>query len=156
MNKTLLALGGIFVATMAIVSAQTTGTLTGTIVDVATYVTKDHNMDSMMKSGHAMSGDRSMSGSTSGEHMMAGGSHAVPASDHAMADSMSGDRTHNGTKEACHMLGLLASGHITLLASQTGSSAAAELCGRLNKTVTVTGKSYTQAGATIFLVDRLQ
>jgi hypothetical protein len=156
MIRTLLALGSFLVATATVATAQTPATLTGKVVDVATYVTRDHNMDSMMKSSPAMPGGHEMAASTTGNHMMPGASPAAMSNDHAMSASMPDNHGMNDTtKEECRMLGLLANGHITLLSSQMGSDVAARLCGKLNKTIVITGKSYSQSGTTVFLVDKL-
>ncbi|MBV8601691.1 MAG: hypothetical protein JO359_09045 [Candidatus Eremiobacteraeota bacterium] len=130
MRLVALALGALLAAT-TFATAQTAGTLTGKVVDVATYVTKDHNMDSMK--GHAMSGG-----------------------DHAMGSSSMGSMKDEGMKPECGMLGVLANGKITLVSTQMGSETAAALCKSLNKTVTLSGKSYTEAGMTVFLVDSVK
>ena len=153
--RVLLALVCLIGATAGIASAQTAGTLTGKIVDIATYVTKDHNMDSMKAGDHGASGampsDHGASDTMSSDH----GSSGSTARDHAMSRSMSGDHAM-GHAEECHMVGLLANATITLLSTQMGSSTGAALCARLNKTATITGKSYSQAGITVFLVDSIK
>jgi predicted porin len=117
-------------ATASVASAQTAVTLTGKIVDAATYVTSDHNMDSMTMKEH---GSTSMSGSMSSSHAMG-----------------------NAMKEECGILGLLSQGKLTLLASQMGSQTSATVCNALGKTVTLSGKTYTRAGLTVFLVGSLK
>jgi predicted porin len=111
-------------------SAQTAGTLTGKIVDAATYVTSDHNMDSMKMKEHSST---SMSGSMSSSHEMG-----------------------NAVKEECGTLGILSQGRLTLLATQIGSQTSATVCNALGKTVTLSGKTYTRAGLTVFLVGSIK
>lgn len=116
--------------TAPLASAQSAGTLSGKIVDAATYVTSDHNMDSMKMKEH---GSSSMSGSMNNEH--------------AMGESM---------KEGCRTLGVLSRGKLTVVATQMGSPMAAALCSALGKTVTLSGKSYTRGGFSVFLVDSIK
>ncbi|HEY5341444.1 MAG TPA: hypothetical protein VIK27_10485 [Candidatus Aquilonibacter sp.] len=110
--------------------AQSTSTISGKLVDIATYVTKDHNMDAM-KGEHAMAGDHAMAG---GDHAMAGGGHAMaPAS--------------------CPPLGVVStSGRVIMVAAQQGSPTAKELCAQINGNVTLVGTTYSQGGTTVFLV----
>ncbi len=108
------------------VAAQTS-TMSGKLVDIATYITHDHNMDSM----HAMSG-----GAMSGDHMMAGAS--------AKDDHMSA--------RTCPTLGLVTSlGRVYLVATQMGASNNANLCKKINTAVTLSGKVYSQGGMNVLL-----
>ncbi|GAC1583567.1 MAG: hypothetical protein NVS3B28_03230 [Candidatus Velthaea sp.] len=121
--------------TTAAASAQATS-LTGKVVDLATYVTRDHNMDAMHGSmkGDAMKGD-AMKG------------------DAMKGDAMKGDAMH---ESACpEVLGLATtSGKTYVLATQMGSSKRADLCKAIGKTTTLNGKSYSQGGTTVFLVGK--
>jgi hypothetical protein len=128
--KLFVAIIATALTTASAASAQTAATLTGKIVDAATYVTSDHNMDSMKMNEH---GSTSMSSSMSGSHAMS-----------------------NESKEECRTLGVLAGGKLTLLATQIGSQASSGLCSALGKTVTLSGKSYSRAGLRIFLVDSIK
>jgi len=117
--------------------AQSTSTISGKLVDIATYVTKDHNMDAM-KGEHAMAGDHAMAG---GDHAMAGGDHAMAGGGHAMAPA------------SCPPLGVVStSGRVIMVAAQQGSPTAKELCAQINGNVTLVGTTYSQGGTTVFLV----
>jgi hypothetical protein len=127
--------------------AQTTSTISGKLIDVVTYVTKDHNMGAM-KSDHAMAGgDNAMAG---GDHAMAGGDHAMAGGDHAMAG---GDHAMAMAPASCPSLGIVSSkGRVILVSAEQGSSTAKDLCNKLNADVKLTGTAYTQGGTTVFVV----
>jgi hypothetical protein len=122
----LVALGSLVCALALPAAAQENKTLTGKLVDFTTYVTHDHNMDSM----HAMKGE-----AMPGDHAMAGG--------HAMAAS-------------CPMLGIVSGGKVYAVATQMGTSAQSDLCKKLNSQVTLEGKLYSQGGASVFLVSSVK
>lgn len=106
--------------------AQTTSTISGKLVDIVTYLTKDHNMGTM-KSDHAM----------------AGGNNAMAGDDHAMAMAPA----------SCPSLGIILSkGKVILVSAEQGSSTAEVLCSKLNTDVKLTGIAYTQGGTTVFVV----
>ena len=115
--------------TISVASAETTSTLSGKIVDVATYVTSDRNMDSMKMKQHGSV----VSGSMNDDHTMG-----------------------MGTKEECRTLGVLSQGRLTLLAAQIGSQMSSALCTALGRTATVSGRTYTRAGVTVFLVESIK
>ncbi len=129
---------------LTIPSAAQETSVTGKLVDVATYVTRDHNMDSM----HAMKG-----GSMSGDHAMSG---ASPGADHAMSgDSIKGD--HMTAAAACPPLGIVTdAGRVYAVATQMGVSMKSDLCKKLDSTVSLTGKLYTQGGMSVFLVTTIK
>jgi hypothetical protein len=139
-----LPLAALTIALAIPAGAQTSSTLSGKLVDFATYVTKDHNMDAM-KGDHAMKG---------GDHAMAGGDHAMAGGDHAMAG---GDHAMAGAPESCPALGLVSSSRkIVIVAAQQGSATAKELCAKVNADVTLTGVTYSQGGSSVFLVNSLK
>ncbi|GAC1535243.1 MAG: hypothetical protein NVS2B17_05340 [Candidatus Velthaea sp.] len=131
--------------TTAAASAQATS-LTGKVVDLATYVTRDHNMDAMHGSmkGDAMKGDAMKGDAMKGDAMKG---------DAMKGDAMKGDAMH---ESACpEVLGLATtSGKTYVLATQMGSSKRADLCKAIGKTTTLNGKSYSQGGTTVFLVGK--
>lgn len=117
--------------------AQTNSTLSGKLVDIVTYVTKDHNMGAM-KGDHAMAGD---------DHAMAAGDHAMAGGDHAMAMASA----------SCAALGVVSSkGKVILVSAEQGSATAKDLCTKVNSNVTLTGASYSQGGTTVFVVTSAQ
>ena len=156
MNKSHVAL---MITTLGIVlalpaGAQTTSTISGKLVDIVTYVSKDHNMGAM-KGDHAMaSGDHAMA---SGDHAMASSDHAMASSDNAMAGGdhamAGGDHAMATAPASCPPLGIVSStGKVILVSAEQGSSTAKDLCKKLNAAVTLTGTTYTQGGTTVFLV----
>jgi hypothetical protein len=137
-----LAVAALGIAFVLPVGAQTNSTISGKLVDLVTYVTGDHKMGAM-KSGDAMAGgDHAMA---SGDHAMAmaGGDHAMAGDDHAMAMAPA----------SCPALGVVSSkGKVILVSAEQGSATAKDLCSKLNANVTLTGTSYSQGGATVFVV----
>jgi hypothetical protein len=122
------AVAALGVAFVLPAGAQTNSTISGKLVDLVTYVTRDHNM-SAMKGDHAMA--------------MAGGDHAMAGGDHAMAMAPA----------SCPALGVVSSkGKVILVSAEQGSATAKDLCSKLNANVTLTGTSYSQGGATVFVV----
>ena len=126
MQRMFLALAAAFIIGTLPALAQTTSTLSGKLVDVATYVTKDHNMDAMQ-------------GAMKGETM-----HSDAKKSEAMKDE------HMGP---CPALGLVtAKGAIYLVVTQMESAAGASLCKKMNSAVTLSGKLYSQGGMNVILV----
>ena len=99
-------------------------TVSGKIVDLATYVTRDHNMDAM----HA-----SMPSTSSGS--MHEGAMMMP---HACPPTL-GLVTNNG-------------GGLYLLVTQMGTKTVETLCKKLDKNVTVNGTTYEKSGLRALLV----
>jgi hypothetical protein len=141
------AVAALSVAFVLPAGAQTNSTISGKLVDLVTYVTKDHNMGAM-KGDHAMAGgDHAMAG---GDHAMAGGDHAMAGSDHAMAGS---DHAMAMAPASCPALGVVSSkGKVTMVSAEQGSATAKNLCAKLDANVTLTGTWYNQGGTSVFLV----
>jgi hypothetical protein len=119
---------GLAVAAFAVMPlAAQAETVSGKIVDLATYVTRDHNMDAM----HA-----SMRGKSSA--MMHEGTMMTRA-----CPSTLGLVTNNG-------VGLY------LLVTQMGTKTAETLCKNLDKNVTVSGTTYEKSGVRALLVSSTQ
>ena|SRR5579863_2974066 len=124
-----------FVVTIALATttahAQTATTISGQIVDLATYITRDHNMDSIkMHDGRMNSGSK-------------------------QAESMHGEAMKDAaTASNCpSTLGLVTSaGRIYLLATQMGSGTIQSLCKQIGNTTNVSGTAYTQGGMSALLV----
>ena len=113
-----------------VASAVEVTTLSGKLVDVATYVTHDHNMDSMhaMK-GDAMKGDAMKGGAMKGEAM----------------------------EKACPTLGLVSdSGRVYLVSTQMGESLESKLCKKIDAKVSLAGKVFEQGGMSVLLVSALR
>lgn len=127
-------------------SAPQSTSMTGKIVDLATYVTRDHNMDAM-KTGHAMA-----SGAMKGAAMKG----AAMKGDAMKGDAMKGDAMKGDAamSDACPaMLGIVTTtGRAYPLAFQQGGTTAAAACKHVGSTATLTGKAYTQGGTTVLLV----
>jgi hypothetical protein len=124
------ALGVVFVLPAG---AQSNAIISGKLVDLVTYVTRDHNMGAM-KGDHAMAG---------GDHAMAmaGDDHAMAGGDQAMAPA------------SCPPLGVVSSkGKVILVSAEQGSATAKDLCSKINANVTLNGTSYSQGGTTVFVV----
>jgi hypothetical protein len=170
------AVAALGVAFVLPAGAQTNSTISGKLVDLVTYVTRDHNM-SAMKGDHAMAGgdhamaggdhamaggDHAMAGGdhamAGGDHAMAGGDHAMAGGDHAMAGGdhamAGGDHAMAGGDHAsCPSLGVVSSkGKVIMVSAQQGSATAKDLCAKLNANVTLTGTYYSQGGTSVFLV----
>ncbi|MFN2461891.1 MAG: hypothetical protein ABR591_14615, partial [Candidatus Velthaea sp.] len=90
MLKQMLLAGAFALGVTGYASAQTPTQLTGKVVDLATYVTKDHNMDAMH--GTAMHGD-----AMKGESPKPG----APQGDAMHGDAMHGDAMHGESANAC-------------------------------------------------------
>lgn len=101
--------------------------ISGTVVDVATYITHDHNMDAMHGSMAAMKHD-SMGA-------MKGRAHPCPPA--------LGLTTNGGLQ-------------VFLLATQIGSTAASALCAKLDKTATIDGTVYEKGGMRVLLVSAVK
>jgi len=130
MNKFILGFAAIIAFATTAADAQTATTFSGKIVDLATYITRDHNMDAMkMHPGNMKSGEM-------------------------QGDSMHGDTTKSDAASNCpSTLGLVTSaGRIYLLATQMGSSAMQSLCKRIGKATSLSGTAYTQGGMSVLLV----
>jgi hypothetical protein len=124
------ALGVVFVLPAG---AQSNAIISGKLVDLVTYVTRDHHMGAM-KGDHAMAG---------GDHAMAmaGDDHAMAGGDQAMAPA------------SCPPLGVVSSkGKVILVSAEQGSATAKDLCSKINANVTLNGTSYSQGGTTVFVV----
>jgi hypothetical protein len=156
------AVAALGVAFVLPAGAQTNTTISGKLVDLVTYVTRDHNM-AAMKGDHAMAGgDHAMAGGdhamAGGDHAMAGGDHAMAGGDHAMAGgdhAMAGDdhAMAGGDHASCPPLGVVSSkGKVIMVSAQQGSATAKDLCAKLNANVTLTGTYYSQGGTSVFLV----
>ncbi|MDQ6942362.1 MAG: hypothetical protein M3169_07570 [Candidatus Eremiobacteraeota bacterium] len=106
-------------------------TVSGTVVDLATYVTHDHNMDAM----HG-----SMSGAMHGAmpEKTGGAMHEDSMAKHPCPATL-GLVTHGGAG-------------LYLLVTQMGSKTAQTLCGKLDKTVSIGGTSYEKGGMHALLV----
>ncbi len=125
MNKYALGIVAALVLTVAAAHAQAS-TLSGKIVDLATYVTHDHNMDAM-KMSHSTS-DIAMKG-----------------------DAMHAEST--AVTNCPASLGLVtSSGRVYLLATQMGSTKAQALCTQMGKTASISGTVFSQGGMTALLV----
>lgn len=113
--------------------AASAETLSGQIVDLGTYVTRDHNMDAMHGS---MSGSKSMAhGAMTGHDAMAG---------------------HDAMSHACPpALGLVTNGGagLYLLVTQMGGKTSETLCKSLGRTVKLQGTTYDKNGMHAILVD---
>ena len=118
-----LIAGLAFAAFVAGPVAARAETVSGKIVDLATYVTRDHNMDAM----HASMPSKS-SGSMHEGAMMP---HACPPT--------LGLVTNNG-------------GGLYLLVTQMGTKTAETLCKKLDKNVTLSGTTYEKNGLQALLV----
>lgn len=108
-------------------SAASAATFSGTVVDVATFVTRDHNMDAMHGSMGAMKHE-SMGA-------MKGAGHPCPPA--------LGLATNGGLQ-------------VYLLAPQMGSATGASLCAKLDKTATVDGTVYEKGGMRALLVSSVR
>lgn len=145
MNKHLLGIVTALALTATAAHAQTTATVSGKIVDLATFMTHDHNMDSMKPSHDAMSGD---------------GMHADSMKSDSMgSSSMSSDSMHGSTMAAASCPATLAlvtgSGKVYLLVTEMGTAGSARaqaLCKFLGTTTSLSGSVYTQGGMTALLV----
>ncbi len=123
-------------------SAQEATAVTGKLVDIATYVTHDHNMDSMQAMKHD---------SMSGKAM----AHGSQMADHAMSGSMSGGSMKGGhmASTACPAMGIVDdAGRVYLVATQMETSKGRDLCRKMNSKVSLAGKLYTQGGMSVLLV----
>ena len=121
-----LAIGTLSISLALPAGAQTTSTISGKLIDIVTYVTKDHNMD-VMKSARAI----------------AGGNNAIAGGDHAMAIAPALGPT----------LGIVSpKGKIILVSAEQGSPTAKNLCNKLNVDAKLTGAVYAQGGTTVFVV----
>ena len=154
MHRTIAALFALALFAPALASAQVTTTLSGKIVDLATYVTKDHNMDAMhgdaMKGG-AMHGDAMKGDAMKGDAMKGD----AMKGDATKGDAMKGDAMKGDHDAACPALGLVtAKGSVYLLATQMGTSEAGALCKKLNTTAALTGAIYSKGGVNVFLVGK--
>jgi hypothetical protein len=127
MNASGLIAGLAFAAFVAMPLPAQAETVSGKIVDLATYVTRDHNMDAM----HA-----SMPGKSSA--MM----HEGAMMPHACPPAL-GLVTNNG-------VGLY------LLVTQMDTKTAETLCRNLDKNVTVSGTTYEKSGLRALLVSSTQ
>ncbi len=123
------------VAALAIFAAPVAAsaeTVSGQVVDLGTYVTRDHNMDAMH-------------GSMSGKHSMGN-------------DSMPGHEAMGGRDAMSHpcpsTLGLVKKdgAGLYLLVTQMGSTTGQTLCKRVGRNVTLDGTAYNKNGMNAFLV----
>jgi hypothetical protein len=118
------AFASAIIASPLLASAET---FSGKVVDLATYVTRDHNMDAMRGAmGHAMKGS------------MHGGSpmgHACPPTLGLVA--------HGGVS-------------LYLLVTQMGSKTGDALCKLVDKTVTLDATPYEQGGIRALLVSTVK
>lgn len=139
--KGLLAGAALTLALAPPVAAATpVSDVTGKLVDVATYVTHDHNMDSMhmMASDHSMKGESMKGDSMKGEHMMS-------------------DASAKGHAAVCPALGVVTdAGRVYLVATQMGQALGADLCRHINSTVTLSGRIFAQGGTSVFLVKAIK
>jgi hypothetical protein len=109
-------------------------TFSGKVVDLATYVTRDHNMDSMHGSmGGAMHG--SMPGKGGAMHEGAMAAHPCPPT--------LGLATNDGAG-------------LYLLVTQMGSKTAQLLCKKLDKSVAIGGTAYEKNGLRALLVSSVR
>ena len=143
------AVAALGVALVLPAGAQTNSTISGKLVDLVTYVTSDHKMG-------AMKGNDAMAG---GDHAMAGGDHAMASDDHAMAMAggdhamAGGDHAMAMAPASCPALGVVSSkGRVIMVSAEPGSATAKDLCSKLNANVTLSGTTYNQGGATVFVV----
>jgi pentapeptide MXKDX repeat protein len=161
MNKHAIGILASLALTVAAANAQTSTTISGKIVDLATYVTHDHNMDAMkghaMKDdamhGDAMHGDAMQGDATHGDAMQGDAMHTDAMHADAMhADAMHADTMH-GSSTCPASLGLVTSaGRVYLLATQAGSAQTQTLCKEIGKTVSVAGTVFSQGGMSALLV----
>ncbi len=130
--------------------AQSNTTLTGKLVDIATYMTKDHNMDAM----HGMKGEAAKGDAMKGDAMKGD----AMKGDAMKGDAMKGDAMKGDHAAAdCPALGLVtSSGKVFFVASQMGTPMGASLCKKVNSNVTLSGAGYSQAGASLRLVSALK
>ena len=144
--KGLLAGAALTLALAPPVAAATpVSDVTGKLVDVATYVTHDHNMDSM----HVMAGDHSMKGDSMKGDSMKGDS---MKGDHMMSDVSAKEHA-----AVCPALGVVTdAGRVYLVATQMGQALGADLCRHINSTVTLSGRIFAQGGTSVFLVKAIK
>jgi hypothetical protein len=127
MNASGILAGLAFAAFAAVPLAVHAETFSGKIVDLATYVTRDHNMDAM----HAAMPEKSGGAMHEGDMM----AHACPPA--------LGLVTNNG-------------GGLYLLVTQMGTKTAGTLCKNLDKNVTLSGTPYEKSGLRAFLVSSIR
>lgn len=169
----LLGAGAMTLATFGAANAAE-ATVSGTLVDVAKWVSNDSNTMALNMPGIMMSNMMSsMSNmmSSSGGMMAASGS-TTPAPDstmsahHPIGDMPSGGSPMGmgsgagmaGGMMGCHaMLGIVtSSGQLyVLLANQASPMGALALCGRVGQQVTVSGATFTRGGVRALLVSKL-
>jgi len=137
-------------ATLVPATAASTTTVSGKVVDLVSYMTKDHSMNSMshgaMAGDHAMAGGAMAGGAMAGDHAMASPAAGAMAGDHAMAGGAM-------AAASCPTLGLVtAAGKVYSLGTHDGDATQGELCKKLNAQVSVTGTVFSEGGSTVFLV----
>ena len=149
--KGLLAGAALTLALAPPVAAATpVSDVTGKLVDVATYVTHDHNMDSMhmMASDHSMKGESMKGDSMKGDSMKG---------ESMKGDHMMSDASAKGHAAVCPALGVVTdAGRVYLVATQMGQALGADLCRHINSTVTLSGRIFAQGGTSVFLVKAIK
>lgn len=170
-SMAMLGTGAMILATLGAVSAAEM-TVSGTLVDVAQWVSNDSNtmtlnMPSIMMSNMTSSSSGMMSSSGG---MVSNGSAMTPGPDstmsahHPVSGTQSGGSPMGmgsgmaGGMMGCHaMLGIVTSnGQLyVLLANQASPMGALTLCGRVGKQVTVTGTAFARGGVHALLVSKL-
>jgi hypothetical protein len=167
-STALLGAGVIAIAALSPASAAQT-TVSGTLVDVAKWVSNSSstvtlNMPAVMMSG--MMGTTAgaggmMSGSTTdmSSHHPSGGGMPNQASPMGGAGNMGDMSNMMGAMAGCHAtLGIVTSGGelYMLLANQTSPMGALALCSQVGQRVTVTGTTYNRGGVRALLVSKLE
>ncbi|MDE2480956.1 MAG: hypothetical protein KGN02_02055 [bacterium] len=154
MKRTIVAAAAALALATAVAPAATR-TISGTLVNVASYVTGNadavtYGMGSMMAGyGHMTGANGSMMSGTNGSMM--GGSNG----------SMMGGSTGQGWMRACAgSVGLVTKqGKLYLLVTQAGTGTAYGghgLCSRIGSSATVSGETFERGGIEVLEVESLQ